>query len=104
MSPTPSLQDAAPIATSPSLPVTSVQAQRRKPSMIFFRLNTWVLLLVLAAIMVGATLAGLAIGRRVSLRASNLREPFGILQGALIGFMGLVLAFGLSLAVGRYES
>jgi hypothetical protein len=27
-----------------------------------------------------------------------------VLQGALIGFMGLVLAFGLSLAVARYES
>src|SRR4051812_23367904 len=72
--------------------------------MIFFRLSTWALLLVLAAIMVGATLAGLAFGRRVGLRSSHLREPFGILQGALIGFMGLVLAFGLSLAVGRYES
>ena len=27
-----------------------------------------------------------------------------MLQGALLGFMGLVLAFGLSLALGRYES
>ena len=72
--------------------------------MIFFRLNTWVLLLLLALIMVGATLAGLAFGRRVGTRSNNLREPLGILQGALIGFMGLVLAFGLSLAVGRYES
>src|SRR4051812_24475702 len=72
--------------------------------MIFFRLSTWALLLVLAAIMVGATLAGLAFGRRVGVASSNLREPFGILQGALIGFMGLILAFGLSLAVGRYES
>src|SRR3954454_5573163 len=72
--------------------------------MIFFRLNSWVLLLVLAALMVGATLAGLALGRRVGLASSSLREPFGILQGALIGFMGLILAFGLSLAVGRYES
>jgi hypothetical protein len=72
--------------------------------MFFFRLNTFVLLLVLAGIMVGATLIGLAIGRRLGERSSSLREPFGILQGALIGFMGLVLAFGLSLAVGRYES
>jgi len=37
-------------------------------------------------------------------RSDGLREPSGVLQGALIGFMGLVLAFGLSLAVGRYES
>ena len=27
-----------------------------------------------------------------------------MLQGALLGFMGLVLAFGLSLALGRYEN
>src|SRR4051812_16604339 len=72
--------------------------------MIFFRLNTGVLLLSLAVVMFGATLVGLAFGRRLGRRSSHLREPFGILQGALIGFMGLVLAFGLSLAVGRYEA
>jgi len=27
-----------------------------------------------------------------------------VLQGALLGFMGLILAFGLSLAIGRYET
>src|SRR6059036_3724967 len=72
--------------------------------MFLFRLNTWVLLLGLATVMVGATLVGLTVGRRVGSRSSHLRELFGILQGALIGFMGLILAFGLSLAVGRYES
>lgn len=35
--------------------------------------------------------------------SSTLREPFGILQGALLGVVGLILAFGLTLAVGRYE-
>src|SRR4051794_32972224 len=51
-----------------------------------------------------ATFAGLAVGRALSARSDHLREPFGILQGALVGFMGLVLAFGLTLAVGRYEA
>src|SRR4051794_39990251 len=32
-----------------------------------------------------------------------LREPFGVLQAALLGLVALILAFGLSLAVGRYE-
>src|SRR4029077_7998156 len=32
-----------------------------------------------------------------------LREPFGVLQGALLGVVGLILAFGLTLAVGRYQ-
>ena len=42
---------------------------------------------------------------RLSLRdrSERLREPFGVMQAALLGFMGLILAFGLSLAVGRYE-
>ncbi len=72
--------------------------------MFFFGLNAWVLALLLAGIMFGATVAGLLAGRAMSARSEGFREPFGVLQAALIGFMGLVLAFGLSLAVGRYES
>ncbi|HSC74286.1 MAG TPA: hypothetical protein VLB89_08980, partial [Gaiellaceae bacterium] len=34
---------------------------------------------------------------------ARLREPYGVLQGALLGVVGLLLAFGLSLALGRYE-
>jgi hypothetical protein len=71
---------------------------------VFFGLSTWALAFVLAGVMLGATLAGLLVGRAVAARSEHLREPFGVLQGALVGFMGLVLAFGLSLAVGRYES
>src|SRR5262245_19735568 len=36
--------------------------------------------------------------------SDHLKEPFAVLQGALLGFVGLVLAFGLALAVGRYEA
>ncbi|MGY1728545.1 hypothetical protein ACI79J_16385 [Geodermatophilus sp. SYSU D01062] len=72
--------------------------------MLFFGLDTWVLAAVLGAIMVGATVAGLLLGRRMGGSSDSLREPLGIVQGALIGFMGLVLAFGLSLALGRYEA
>jgi hypothetical protein len=70
---------------------------------LFFGLATWVLAIVVAAMMAAATVAGLVLGRRLATRSDDLREPFGILQAALIGFMGLILAFGLSLAVGRYE-
>jgi hypothetical protein len=35
--------------------------------------------------------------------SDSLSEPFGVLQGALLGVVGLILAFGLSLAVSRYE-
>lgn len=37
-------------------------------------------------------------------RSEILREPFAALQAALLGVVGLILAFGLALAVGRYES
>lgn len=72
--------------------------------MIFFRLSTWVLLLLLCIVTLGATTLGHFLGRSLRDRSEGLREPFGALQGAMLGFMGLVLAFGLSLAVGRYEA
>ena len=46
---------------------------------------------------------GMRIGHSVRHNADSLREPFAVMQAALLGFMGLVLAFGLSLAVQRYE-
>jgi hypothetical protein len=71
---------------------------------LFFGLDTWVLAVALGVVMVGATLVGLLLGRRISRSSDTFREPLGVVQGALIGFMGLVLAFGLSLALERYES
>ena len=50
-----------------------------------------------------ATLAGAFLGRRARHLSEGLKEPFGVLQGALLGVVGLLLAFGLSLAVARYE-
>ncbi len=67
-----------------------------------FRLNSLELALVLAAIVFGATGAAIMLGRRHRQR-SDMREPFAVLQGALLGVVGLILAFGLSLAVGRYQ-
>jgi hypothetical protein len=59
--------------------------------------------LLLFGVLLGATGLGIFLGRRVRHLSESLREPFGILQGALLGVVGLLLAFGLSLAVGRYE-
>jgi hypothetical protein len=52
----------------------------------------------------GATGLGLLLGHRQRHRSQSLREPFAVLQSALLGVVGLILAFGLALAVGRYES
>src|SRR6266508_3518828 len=54
--------------------------------------------------MLGAAGIGMLVGRSLRDHQEHVRESFGVLQAALIGFMGLVLAFGLSLAVGRYEA
>src|SRR3954471_2927379 len=71
--------------------------------MLFFGLSSAVLGVLLFAIMLGATGLGIFVGHRVREHADELKEPIGILQAALLGFVGLLLAFGLSLAVSRYE-
>jgi hypothetical protein len=54
-------------------------------------------------VIVGATGLGVFLGHRVRHLAEDLKDPFGVLQAALLGVVGLLLAFGLSLAVSRYE-
>ena len=72
--------------------------------MTLFQFPTWALTLALFGIVIGATVVGHLVGRSVRNRSKRLREPFGVIQAAMLGFMALVLAFGLSLAVGRYEN
>jgi len=62
------------------------------------------LALLLFGVLLGATALGAYFGRRVRHLSDSLKEPFGILQAALLGLVGLLLAFGLSLAVSRYEN
>jgi hypothetical protein len=71
---------------------------------VFFALPSWAVALILFALICGTTLAGHALGRYLRRHQATLREPFGVLQGALLGVVGLILAFGLTLAVGRYEN
>jgi hypothetical protein len=75
----------------------------RGSGILFFRLTSLELGVLLFAVLLGATALGVFLGHRVRHLAESLREPFGILQGALLGVVGLLLAFGLSLAVSRYE-
>jgi hypothetical protein len=70
---------------------------------VFFSLSSWALALIVVAIVGGVTAVGVVGGRYLRKHSDALREPFGVLQGALLGVVGLILAFGLSLAVGRYE-
>jgi hypothetical protein len=69
----------------------------------FFSLSSWLLALIILGVIAVVTAAGIALGRYLRKHSEKLREPFGVLQGALLGLVGLILAFGLSLALGRYE-
>jgi len=71
---------------------------------VFFRLNSVELGLLLFGIVLGTTMLGVAVGRRLRQHVDTLREPFGVLQAALLGLVALILAFGLTMAVGRYDS
>src|SRR4051794_28280694 len=79
------------------------ERRTRVASILFFRLTSLELGILLFGGMLGATALGAFLGRRVRHRSDTLKEPFGVLQAALLGVVGLLLAFGLSLAVSRYE-
>ena len=66
-------------------------------------LSSLELALVVAAITFGATGLGIWIGRALFRGKSGLKEPLGVMQAALVGLVALLLAFGLTMAVGRYR-
>ncbi|CAN5540543.1 hypothetical protein BH20ACT15_BH20ACT15_16390 [soil metagenome] len=68
-----------------------------------FDLSTAELVVFVFGVTLGATALGAFLGSRVRHLSDSLSEPFGVLQGALLGVVGLILAFGLSLALSRYE-
>jgi hypothetical protein len=71
---------------------------------VFFSLPSWAVALLVFAVVGGACVLGAVLGRYLRRHTDVLREPIGVLQAALLGLVGLILAFGLSLAVGRYEA
>jgi hypothetical protein len=72
--------------------------------LVFFALSSVLLAVVLLTLIVGAAGCGLLLGRSLREKRESVSESFGVLQAALLGFMGLILAFGLSLAIGRYDT
>jgi hypothetical protein len=70
---------------------------------VFFSLSSVQLGLLVFAVIGGASALGVLAGRYLRQHSETYLEPIGALQGALLGVVGLILAFGLSLAVGRYQ-
>jgi len=70
----------------------------------YFHLSNLLVFVLLALVIGACTIAGLAVGSGLRRRGSAGAESVGIVQGALFGLLGLFLAFGLTMAVGRYEN
>jgi hypothetical protein len=70
---------------------------------LFFSLGTPTLLLVLALVAGLSIALGVRVGVWLRGRNPERHGSIGVIQGALFGLIGLLLAFGLSMAVGRYE-
>ena len=69
-----------------------------------FRLSSFALVMFLVIIIGAAIAIGNAIGRRGRSRSDSDPEHVSVVQGTLLGLVGLLLAFGLSMAVGRYDA
>lgn len=70
----------------------------------FLHLN-WLVLLLVGAILFLATEFGYRIGKRHTPERRKIYQPqSGVLQGALLGLLGLLLGFTFAMAVGRYDS
>lgn len=70
----------------------------------FFQLNTAALTLVLFSVLAGSVTIGVLIGRARHDHPDTHTERAGVVQGTLLGLVGLLLAFGMSMAVARYEN
>ena len=70
----------------------------------FFRMSTLVLVLLLVLLVGGAAAAGNHPRCWLRTRPEPNHQPVGVVQAALLGLIGLVLAFGLTMAVGRYDN
>jgi len=71
---------------------------------VLFDRSSWALFAVLVLVVGGTVAAGIVGGRALRRRGDDAHESVGVVQGALLGLVGLVLAFGLSMAVGRYDT
>lgn len=70
----------------------------------FFHDSSIVVVALLILIVGGTAAATSLAGARLRDRAESHHTSVGVVQGTLLGLIGLLLAFGLTMAVGRYES
>lgn len=67
--------------------------------------NQWVVFLLTAALLLALAEAGFRLGLRLHAAKDQARKgPIGGIQGAVLGLLGLLLAFTFSMAVERYNT
>ena len=72
---------------------------------LIYRIPEWLLLLLAASLFLATAVVGERRGRaRRDTIDGPARSHIGVLQGAVLGLLGLLLAFSFSMAVGRYET
>ena len=69
----------------------------------FFELSTFGVAALLVLVIGGAAVLGTVIGLRRHGRPGADHQPIGVVQGVMLGLVGLLLAFGLTMSVGRYD-
>ena len=69
----------------------------------FFELSTFGVGALLVVVIGGAAVLGTVIGLRRHGRPGADHQPIGVVQGVMLGLVGLLLAFGLTMSVGRYD-
>jgi hypothetical protein len=71
---------------------------------ILYGTNEWVLVLVFLALMAAASEVGFRLGHRGKHTPDGTKSPISAVEGGILGVLGLLLGFTMSMAVTRFES
>lgn len=91
------------VSVRPSCPISTIVRLERVLGLMFTLSTPWLALTLLVAVS-GAVGVGAVFGRWLREWAPDRHGSISVVQGALFGLIGLLLAFGLSMAVGRYDN
>jgi hypothetical protein len=71
---------------------------------ILYGTDAWIIQVVFLSLMVAGVEAGFRFGRRMAEKTGEMVKPqISVVEGSLVGVLGLLLAFTMSMAVTRFE-
>lgn len=71
---------------------------------LLYGINGWLLGLLFLLIMLACTEAGIRLGWRARALSAEVQSKIMTVEGALLGVLGLLLAFTMAMAVGRFDA